>query len=364
MSEISAIGLFSGGLDSILACHLVKAQGIRVIPVKFVTPFFDYHLLADPDVYQQEIMRKFSLSVELVDISRGYIHLLRKPRHGFGKNFNPCVDCKIFMMNKARELMEKWGALFIFSGEVLGQRPMSQRRDTLRVIERDSGCDDILLRPLCAKKLNPTKPEREGLVDRQQLLDFVGRGRRPQLELAEKLGIREYPNAGGGCILTDPNLALRIKKLYEGLFTSLPAENFTVRDINLLFTGRHFCLPGGFWLVLGRNQEDNQQLLELRQDGDIILLMPERPGPTGLLRFIPDNNLILSENQTLCNELSGWQVNDIYECLIKAAGLVVRYGRKIGGRLLPGQVMFERGRVKMDMETAPLSDEVFKEWLL
>ena len=165
MPETSAIGLFSGGLDSILACHLIKSQGIRVIAIKFVTPFFDYDLLGDYEAYRQEMMDKFSLSVELVDISRGYINLLKKPGHGFGKNFNPCVDCKIFMMSKAREMMDKRGASFIFSGEVLGQRPMSQRRDTLRVIERDSGCDDILLRPLCAKRLNPTRAEREGLVD-------------------------------------------------------------------------------------------------------------------------------------------------------------------------------------------------------
>lgn len=346
ISEISAIGLFSGGLDSILACHLIKAQGIRVIPVKFITPFFDYHLLAGEKAYQQEITKKFSLSVELVDISRGYINLLKKPGHGFGKNFNPCVDCKIFMMTRARELMDERGASFIFSGEVLGQRPMSQRRDTLRVIERDSGCDDILLRPLCAKKLSPTRPEREGLVDRQQLLDFTGRGRRPQIELAKKFGIREYPNSGGGCVLTDPNLAIRIKKLYQGIFAYLQPEDFTVKDINLLLVGRHFCLPGGFWLVLGRNQEENKRLLSLQQDGDIVLFMPERPGPTGLLRFVPGGN------------------NNPDECLSRAAGLIVRYGRKTGGRLLPGQVLVERDEMQLDMEAAPLADEVFNGWVL
>jgi hypothetical protein len=348
MVEVSAIGLFSGGLDSILACHLIKAQGIRVIPVKFVTPFFDYHLLADQDAYRQEIMEKFSLSVELVDISSGYIDLLRKPAHGFGSNFNPCIDCKIFMMSRARELMDKLGASFIFSGEVLGQRPMSQRRDSLRVIERDSGCEDILLRPLCAKRLNPIRAEREGLVDRQQLLDFTGRGRRPQMELAEKFALREYPNAGGGCVLTDPNLASRIKKLYNGVFDSLSAEKFTVKDINLLLFGRHFCLPGGFWLVLGRNKEENEQLLDLKQDGDIVLLMPKRPGPAGLLRFAPD--------------YAG--INNHDELLMRAAGLVVRYGKKVGGIVLPGQVLIELGGMEISMEAAPLADQVFADWVL
>lgn len=344
--EVSAIGLFSGGLDSILACHLLKAQGIMVIPVKFVTPFFDYNLLAGQDVYKEEIMEKFSLPVELFDISKGYINLLKKPEHGFGKNFNPCVDCKIFMMNRARELMDRRGASFIFSGEVLGQRPMSQRRDTLRAIERDSGCDDILLRPLCAKRLNPTRAEREGLVDRQQLLGFTGRGRSPQMELAKKFGIREYPNAGGGCVLTDPNLAVRIKRLYQGVFDSLQVEDFTVKDINLLLVGRHFCLPGGFWLVLGRNRSENKQMLDLRQDGDIVLFMPERPGPTGLLRFIPDGDY------------------KSFECLSMAAALIVRYGRKINGRLLPGQVLAERGGLEMSIEAAPLADQIFADWVL
>ncbi len=348
MPETSAIGLFSGGLDSILACHLIKSQGIRVIAIKFVTPFFDYDLLGDYEAYRQEMMDKFSLSVELVDISRGYINLLKKPGHGFGKNFNPCVDCKIFMMSKAREMMDKRGASFIFSGEVLGQRPMSQRRDTLRVIERDSGCDDILLRPLCAKRLNPTRAEREGLVDREKLLDFTGRGRRPQKELAEKFAIREYPNAGGGCVLTDSNLAVRIKKLYQGVFDSLQAEDFTVKDVNLLLMGRHFRLPGGFWLVLGRNQQENEQIIGLRQDGDIVLFMPKRPGPTGLLRFVPEHD----------------GSNNYDECLIRAAGLIVRYGRKVSGILLPGRVLAQQGGVEVSLEVEPLSDQVFADWVM
>ena len=144
MSKTTAIGLFSGGLDSILACRIIADQDIRVRALKFVTPFFDHELLGREQEYQQEVQDKYGLEVELVDLSKGYIELLRNPAHGFGKNFNPCIDCKILMFTKAREMMAKYDASFLITGEVLGQRPMSQRRDTLNVIERDAICKDIL----------------------------------------------------------------------------------------------------------------------------------------------------------------------------------------------------------------------------
>jgi hypothetical protein len=177
--QVTAIGLFSGGLDSILACRVIMAQDIRVIGLKFVTPFFDDQLLQCKEQYCAEIREKYGINVRVVDIGPGYVDLLKNPKYGFGRNFNPCVDCKIFMLRKAREIWTEVGASFLFSGEVLGQRPMSQRRDTLRVIEKESGCEDILVRPLCARRLRETRPEREDLVDRERLHDFCGRGRRP-----------------------------------------------------------------------------------------------------------------------------------------------------------------------------------------
>ncbi|MDH3330482.1 MAG: thiamine biosynthesis protein, partial [Desulfobulbaceae bacterium] len=168
MKEVTALGLFSGGLDSLLACRIISSLAIRVVALKFITPFFDDHLRDTEKQYRESIWNKYEIDVRVVDLSAGYIELLRNPKHGYGKHFNPCIDCKIFMLHKARELMQEHHASFLFTGEVLGQRPMSQRRDTLRVIERDSGCEDILLRPLCAKRLPETKPEREGLVDREK----------------------------------------------------------------------------------------------------------------------------------------------------------------------------------------------------
>ncbi|MBU4393918.1 MAG: thiamine biosynthesis protein, partial [Proteobacteria bacterium] len=164
MSQITALALFSGGLDSILACRVVAAQGIRVVAVKFVTPFFDYELLASRDAYQEEVFKKYGIEVLIEDLSDGYLDLLHNPQHGFGKNFNPCIDCKILMITRARAMMTSLGASFLVTGEVLGQRPMSQRRDTLQVIERDSGAQRSLLRPLSARLLPETEAEAQGWI--------------------------------------------------------------------------------------------------------------------------------------------------------------------------------------------------------
>ncbi|MFP7753209.1 thiamine biosynthesis protein [Thermodesulfobacteriota bacterium B35] len=345
----TALGLFSGGLDSLLACRVVAAQGIRVRALKFVTPFFDHDLLRREAQYRREVREKYGIEVHLVDLSRGYIDLLRNPAHGFGKNFNPCIDCKIMMLTRARELMAGFGASFLITGEVLGQRPMSQRRDTMRIIERDSGCSDILLRPLCAKLMDPTRPEREGLVDRERLLAFSGRGRRQQMDLAAEFGISDYPSPAGGCVLTDVNLAARIERFYNGLF-AIGREELRVSDIRLLLTGRQFRLPGGRWLVLGRNMGENQRIEALREADDWLLRMEDRPGPTGLLR-------------RAAGSVAG--AADETEFLRLAAGLVVRYGRKSEGHRLPTAVAVtgDSGRQVLE-DVAPLDDATFRDWIV
>ncbi len=348
MNEITALGLFSGGLDSILACRIIGDMGIRVRALKFVTPFFDHALLERQQEYRQEVQDNYGISVELIDLSDGYIELLRNPAHGFGKNFNPCIDCKIMMLIRARELMAEYDASFLVTGEVLGQRPMSQRRDTLNVIERDALCRDILLRPLSAKLMKPTLPEREGLVDRDRLYGFAGRGRKPQIELARKLGITEFPAPAGGCVLTDPNLALRIERFYGGLFAT-SRDQFQVNDIKLLLVGRQFRLPGGHWLILGRNEQENDILVDLSGPGDWLLLMPERPGPTALLRRAAEMVAGTAEER---------------ETVSLAAGLVVRYGRKTGGKLLPGEVELKRDTGREIMQAEPLQDTVFTNWIV
>lgn len=346
MKNRAAIGLFSGGLDSILACRVIMAQGITVHAIKFVTPFFDDNILGREDQYRAEVKEKYGIDVQVVDLSTGYIELLRNPRHGYGKHFNPCVDCKIFMMTRARKLMEEFNASFLISGEVLGQRPMSQRRDTLRVIERDSGCEDIILRPLCAKRLNETEPEREGLVEREKLYGFTGRGRRPQMELAAEFGIKDYPSPAGGCKLTDPNLGTRIEQYYKGRSSSLGSD-FQANDIRLLLVGRQFMLPGGYWLVLGRVEQENDRISSLAEEGDWILHMPERPGPTALVRRA---GKIIKDQE------------DAENVARLAAGLVVRYGKKNQGRIDPAEVLVDKGDSRYTLTADPLDDSVFLDW--
>jgi hypothetical protein len=280
MSErpVSAIALFSGGLDSILSCRLIMAQGIKVRAVRFVTPFFGYELLAREKDYAREVAATYGIDVQLRDISDKYLRMLGNPAHGYGKNFNPCVDCKIMIASEARMMMEELGASFILSGEVLGQRPMSQRRDTLRVVERDSGCDDLLLRPLCALNMQETKPERKGLVVRDKLRGFTGRSRQPQIELAAEFGISDYPTPAGGCVLTDPGKSARIRSYYDR------RKKVTTPDIRLLLVGRQFLLPGGGWLVLGRNEIENGSVSSLQQPGDLLLSFLDWPGPEAILR--------------------------------------------------------------------------------
>lgn len=334
----TALALFSGGLDSTLACRVMMEQGVKVVAVKFVSPFFGAELLAAPEAYRQKVRRQYGIEVVLRDVSKPYLRMLAAPAHGYGKNFNPCVDCKIMLMGKALAMLPEFGASFLVSGEVLGQRPMSQRRDTLRIIERDSGCADLLLRPLSALNLPPTKPEREGLVDRQRLYAFKGRNRTPQIELAAHFGIEDYQSPGGGCVLTDPNQAARIKWLYReaGQQGRTPAAE----DIRLLLAGRAFCLPGGAWLVLGRNQAANEQLQKLGGPGDWQLTLRDHPGPLAILR----------------QAAAG-------DDLQAAAGLVLRYAspkiRAAGPAVVKAQ---GPDRQQREITATPVSDEVLATW--
>lgn len=275
----TALALFSGGLDSILACRVIMAQGITVKAVKFVTPFFGYELLAREPDYQQKIRNSTGIDVCLRDISAEYLRMLAAPIHGYGKNFNPCLDCKILMASTILQMIPEMQADFIISGEVLGQRPMSQRRDAMRIVERDSGCDGMLLRPLSARNLPPTKMELDERVDRRRLLDISGRGRSPQIELAAHFGITEYPAPAGGCILTDVNRSGRIRRYYQ--------ENPSPQIADLLFlqAGRQFSLPNGGMLAMGRDEKENDRILGQLTTGDQLVKPADRPGPTGLLRY-------------------------------------------------------------------------------
>jgi tRNA U34 2-thiouridine synthase MnmA/TrmU len=332
-NQITALALFSGGLDSTLACRVVAEQGIKVIAVKFISPFFGYDLLSRKNEYIQEIKEKFSIDVILKNVTVPYLKLLQKPAHGFGRYFNPCIDCKIFLLSEARKMMPEIGASFLVTGEVLGQRPMSQRRDTLQVIQRESGCKDILVRPLCAQNLEPTQPELKGQVNRELLFAFSGRDRKPQMALAEKFGITDYPSPAGGCILADPVLSLRIKEYYQEHDLILP------HDILLLLTGRQFILPTGGWLVLGRNEQENEKIEALRQPGDWFLQTSIIPGPSAILR----RSRNMAEVET-------------------AAALVTRFSKK--SALVDGTALItaEYKGTSREMEAYALEDAVFQTW--
>lgn len=278
MAHIKALALYSGGLDSILACRVIMDQGIEVHALQFITPFFGYDKSARVCEAQDDAARNYGITLRIVDVSREFLEIVKHPRYGYGKYFNPCVDCKIFLVSKAREYLAEVKASFLITGEVLGQRPMSQRRDTLRIVERDSGTEGILLRPLSAHYFTPTIAEERGWVNRGKLFDFKGRGRKTQIKLAERLGIKEYPAPAGGCLLTNPHFSARTKRLFES------GTDVALEDILLTKVGRHFALEGGALLVVGRVEKENQEIAKLRRRGDIILELSHHPGPLSLLR--------------------------------------------------------------------------------
>ena len=275
-----ALLLFSGGLDSILAGKLLQKQGFEVVALRFITPFFGWQWKGREEEFKSLVRKRYGFRGEVYDITPEYLKMLAAPRHGYGSGFNPCVDCKILMLRKAAELQPLFQAQVLATGEVVGQRPMSQQRHTLRHIEKEAGLSRKILRPLSAKKLPPTEYEEAGLVDRDQLLAIAGRGRKEQLALAEDLGLQEIPSPAGGCLLTDPSLAPRIRRFFE-----LKGGAVSPREAELLTFGRHIFLSSGGWLVLGRKEAENKRLLSLVQWGDIVFDLEGIPGPTGLLLF-------------------------------------------------------------------------------
>ena len=274
-APVSALALFSGGLDSILAARLLVEQGIEVQCIHFTSPFFGE--VASIPYWE----RTFGLQVSAVDLSEEFVRMMRQgPPNGFGKVLNPCVDCKIMMIRRARDLMEARGASFVISGEVLGQRPMSQRRDTLNLIRKEAGADAWLLRPLSALHLAPTPMEEQGLVDRERLRGFSGRGRKDQLALAEQFGLADIPTPAGGCRLTERENARR----YWPLLNNPEAG---AHDFHLANVGRQVWsvgTPVPVWLSVGRNMDDNERLLALARPDDVLFKIAELPGPIALAR--------------------------------------------------------------------------------
>lgn len=335
-----ALVLFSGGLDSILACKVLQEQRLRVLALHYVSPFFGKpHLVG-------HWKESYGIDAVPVDIRRAYLDMLAAPRNGWGKHLNPCVDCKILMLRHAKGLLPIYGAHFLATGEVLGQRPMSQRPDALNLIRKRSGARDVLLRPLSAGKLAPTKMELSGLVDRSRLPALWGRGRKGQLELAAYFGVTDFPAPGGGCRLAEADNAKRYLPILVNLADPGP------EDFSLSHLGRQYW-SGPYWLSIGRNQEDNEALEAALKPTDILMRLRDVPGPMAIARqYAP------GPEAPAGNSPQSWPEHVLED----AASFVASYspkaraeaeaGRPVGVRLLAGGPE-EAGGAWREIEVAP-----------
>jgi len=267
---MKALCVFSGGLDSILATQLIRSQGIDVLAIFFETPFFS-------SINARKSAGTIQVPFKVVDITERHLEVVKRPRFGYGANMNPCIDCHTLMFRIGHEMLEEEGAQFVITGEVLGQRPMSQNRKALDLIAVKSGLSRLLLRPLSAKHLPITLPEEKGWVNRDQLMDFQGRSRKPQMALAQEWNIRDYPSPAGGCLLTEKVFSRRLKDLLSH------NSDVKVREIELLKLGRHFRLTPHAKLVVGKNKKENETIRSLSGGTDVVLTCVSVPGPTSLL---------------------------------------------------------------------------------
>ena len=272
---MKALALFSGGLDSMLAIKVITDQGIDVTAIHIKTGFGG---TKDVSELMRQRAQKAGAVLEIVDVREEYIRkILFDPVHGYGKNFNPCIDCHGYMFKVARGLMERFGASFLVTGEVIGQRPMSQRADAIKLVTKLAEDDEekLILRPMSAKLMEPTTPELKGWIDREKLHGISGRSREEQLALAQKYGWEDYESPGGGCLLTEEHFSNRLREFTEH-------DELSLADIDLLKFGRHFRLPDGAKLVVGRNKEDNENLQKI-QSGKYVTVKLPIAGPFSLL---------------------------------------------------------------------------------
>ena len=281
-----AVALLSGGLDSNLAVRMMLEQGVDVEAVAVKTPFCDFDCGKGCGHRVKEVADELGIKLKTVYFGEDYLKMLKNPKHGYGSGMNPCIDCRGMMYNAAKDHMEKIGADFIITGEVLFQRPMSQNNRALHIIEDEAGLEGKVLRPLSAKHLPPTDAEKVGLVNRDSMGEIKGRSRKGQLALAKRFGVAEPPNAAGGCLLTDPAFSLRIKDLMDSS-VGLPSLN----DVDLLKVGRHFRLDKDTKLVVGRNHDENEMIKALATESDAVMEARDYVGPTCILR----SNKISSE---------------------------------------------------------------------
>jgi tRNA-specific 2-thiouridylase len=269
---MKALALLSGGLDSILATKLVLDQGIEVVAVTFILP-----VIAEKEDYAGKVAEKFGIPLIRVEVGEEYLDVIRNPKYGYGSGINPCIDCRIYMLREAKRIAREVGAEFIVTGDVLGERPMSQHRKALNIEEKEADLENMILRPLSAKLLPETISERAGWVDRSKLLAISGKSRKPQIALAEKFGLKgDYPSPSGGCLLTYKEFASKVGDLFEH------KEKVTKRDVLLLRIGRHFRFASSK-IIVGRNEEENKLLLELKNPEDYAFEVPGCGSPITIL---------------------------------------------------------------------------------
>ena len=325
--KVTALGLCSGGLDSILSALVLRDQGIEVEWISFETPFFSAEKA-------RAASNQTNVPLTVKKITPVYMEMLKNPSAGYGKNMNPCMDCHTLMFKLAGEVMKEKGFNFLFSGEVLGQRPMSQTKSALRYVEKHSGYDGYIVRPLSAKLLPETRMEAEGRVNRNLLLDIKGRSRKPQMALAKTYNITSYPSPAGGCLLTDKGYSERLKDLFAH------EEDQAETDLDLLKYGRHIRLTDEDKIIVGRTREDNEHIMaHYVPNKDVMIKLESKPGPVVL---VPNGGS--------------------RETLLKAAAICAGYSKAASAQPITAIVNFPEGREIVSV--MPIMPKEIKDLLL
>ncbi|MCD6414800.1 MAG: tRNA 4-thiouridine(8) synthase ThiI [Candidatus Diapherotrites archaeon] len=316
MKRVKALALVSGGLDSLIAVKLVQAEGIDVTAVTFKNPFHqgDYIAIIKKNLSQT------GTPLIIIELDKEYLQVITHPKYGYGSGMNPCVDCRVFLLKKAWELAKSINAKFLVTGEVVGQRPMSQQKHQLELIEKETGLKGKILRPLSAKLLPPTEAEKQGWVNRKNLLDISGRSRKKQLELARAYGIKEYLTPAGGCLLTEKEFSGRLRDMLER------GGKLTRRVVELLKIGRHFRIEETK-IIVGRNEEENKKLLILKDPDDYVFEVPNAGSPITLLQG-PKTEEAIQLAASLTARYSD----------AKGATVMVKYGKDFENELTTGRL--------------------------
>lgn len=347
MSTIKAVALYSGGLDSTLAVLTVLRQGIEVKAITFLNHFgcdISDRSSCSKDPFAASV--KFGFEVKLCHLSEKFIEIVRNPKFGHGRNMNPCMDCRILMLQEAKEFMQMTGADFIITGEVLGQRPMSQRRDALDIIDREAGLRGRVLRPLSAKILKPTVAEEQGLVDRNRLYGFGGRSRKPQMALASEFGLTEYPSPAGGCLLTEPNYSYRLRELFQ--YNTSPSVN----DYHLLRLGRHFRLSPFCKAIVGRDEAENDMITNLCGEGGVSLQVSDVGSPVTLITGEVVTDVDIAAAAALCARYSAARTLENVTVSVSASGKTYSLKVSPADAAMIESLMIEKKRTQAELHPA------------